>query len=113
MKITWLHLFVYGLACYRLAVLLSEDTGPAKMFQKLRAYLKKEAKHNTTLRKSDLHRGIECLRCSSVWMASLVAAYAYHREAMDGWGVAVVDIVLLCMALSAMSILWNRAFPHR
>lgn len=113
MRLTWLHLFVYGLACFRLAVLLSEDTGPAKMFQKFRGFLKREAKHNTTLRKSDLHHGVECVRCSSVWIAAPVAAYAYHHDSMDGWAIATADIVLLCMALSALAILWNRAFPAR
>lgn len=113
MRLTWLHLFVYGLAAFRLAVLLSKDSGPAHMFSSLRSFLKKEAKHNTTLRKSDVHHGIDCLRCSSVWIATPVAVYAYHRDSMDGWFPQVGDIVLLTMALSAMAILWHRAFPAR
>lgn len=113
MKITWLDLFIYGLATFRLAVLLSEDTGPAKIFSKLRSFLKKEAKTNAALRKSDIHHGVDCLRCSSVWVAAQVAAYAYHHDRMDGWFVATVDIVLLAMAFSAMAILLHRAFPAR
>lgn len=108
MRLTWLHLFVYGLACFRLAVLLSEDAGPAKVFSKLRAFLKKEAKTNPTLRKSDIHHGVDCLRCSSVWVAAPVAAYAYHHDRLDGWAIATGDIILLTMAFSAMAILWNR-----
>lgn len=109
MKITWLHLFVYGLACFRMALLLSDDDGPWGMFRKFRAYLKKEAKHNTTLRKSEVHKGVSCIRCDSIWVAAFVAAYAYHHDTLANlWWVPVIDIVLLCMALSAIAILWNR-----
>lgn len=114
MKMTWIYLFIYGLACFRLAVLLSEDDGPWGMFRRLRSYLKKEAKSNTPLRRSELHKGVECIRCDSLWLAAPIAAYAYHHDTIqDLWWVAVVDITLCCMALSACAILWNRAFPHR
>lgn len=114
MRLTWLHLAVYGLATFRLAVLLSQDSGPAHMFSKLRSFLKKEAKTNTTLRKSAVQEGISCLKCSSVWVATPVAIYAYHRDSLDDtWWCPVVEIMLCCMALSACAILWNRAFPAR
>lgn len=113
MRLTWLHLAVYGLATFRLAVLLSQDSGPAHMSSKLRSFLKREAKTNTTLRKSAVQEGISCLKCSSVWVATPVALYAYHHDSLEGWFVATGDIVLLAMALSACAILLHRAFPAR
>lgn len=108
MKLNWIHLFVYGLACYRLAIMLSEDDGPWGMFRKFRSVLKKEAKTNTTLRKSEVHKGVECIRCDSIWIATPIAVFAYHRDRLDGWGASTADIILLVMAISAMAILWNR-----
>lgn len=108
MRLTWLHLLVYGLACFRLALLLSEDDGPWGMFRRFRSFLKKEAKNNTTLRRSEVHRGISCVKCDSIWVATPIAVFAYHRDRMDGWGASTADIVLLVMAISAMAILWNR-----
>lgn len=111
---TFLTLTIASLACYRLALLLSEDDGPWGAFRRLRAVLKREAKHNATLRKSEVHKGIECKRCSSIWVAGPIAAYAmvHDQEWMAGvvpWG----DGFLLAMALSQLAIIFNRAFPER
>lgn len=105
---TWFHLALGSLACFRLSVLFSQDTGPAHVFSKLRSALKKEAKTNATLRKSDVHRGIDCLRCSSIWMALPIAAYV-----VSGWRSVWVDGLLWLLALSGAAILWSRAFPQR
>lgn len=105
---TPLEFLIAGLAVFRLAVLFSQDTGPARVFSKLRAFLKREAKQHQVVRKSDVHRGIECLRCSSVWVAAPVAVYA-----VSGWRHVIADGALLCLALSAVAILWHRAFPAR
>lgn len=112
-KLNFLTLLIYGLACFRLAVLLSQDSGPAHVFLKLRSKLKKEAKQNTALRKTYVHEGVECLRCSSVWIAIPVASYAYFRRYFEDWLTAGCDIFLVAMALSASAILWHRAFPKR
>lgn len=110
---TWITLFIASLACYRLALFLSDDVGPWRMFSKLRSALKKEAKTNTALRKSAIHEGIDCIRCDSVWVAIPMAIYVHNHEWMQGWLVAVFDISLLCLALSSMVILWHRAFPKK
>lgn len=110
---TWIGLFIASLACYRLALFLSDDVGPWRMFSKLRSFLKKEAKHNTALRKSALHEGIDCIRCDSVWVAVPIGIYAYDHSAIQDWLVKVIDVLLLCLALSSMAILWHRAFPKR
>lgn len=98
---------------FRLSVLISTDDGPAKIFSKLRSALKREAKQNPTLRKSDIHHGIDCSRCSSVWVALPIALYGFNRESLDGWIAAAGDVFLSWMALSALAILFNRMFPKR
>lgn len=105
---TFLPFLIGGLATFRLAVLLSEDDGPAAIFSKLRSFLKREAKENKTLRASKVHEGITCPRCSSIWVALPIAAYGYFRERSPEWFVATGDVFLLWMALSAMAILFNR-----
>lgn len=106
-------LIFYSLAVYRMAVLLGEDSGPYKFLSKLRSFLKREEQHNKSLRKSDVAKGIECLRCNSIWIATPVAAYALYRDKLPAWLVITVDIFLICMALSGAAILWHRAFPKR
>lgn len=94
--------FIYALAVWRLAILLSVDTGPAKIFQKLRNFLKRESKIHPVLRKSDVQHGIECLRCSSVWVAIPVALCAmFPRSSVD-------DFLILVLALSGLAILFQR-----
>src|SRR5688572_5717933 len=109
---TFLALTIYGLSTYRLAILLSEDDGPWGLFRRLRAKLKHETKHNTALRKSEVHKGIECIRCDSIWVAAPIAAYAMIRE--EDYMVTLVpcgDGFLLVMSLSMLAIILNRAFP--
>lgn len=101
-----------GLACFRLAVLLSEDSGPGHLISKLRSFLKREAKTNKALRKTYVQEGVDCLRCSSVWWAAPVAAYAVLRDQIEGWPRMTADGFLLWMALSAMAILLSR-IPKR
>lgn len=106
-------LLFYSLAVYRLAVLFGEDTGPYLFFSKLRSFLKREQKRNKALRDSDVAKGIECLRCNSIWIATPVAAYAFYHDILPKWTVISGDIFLTCMALSSLAILWHRAFPKR
>lgn len=93
--------------------MLGEDSGPWKLIEKLRSFLKREAKQNPTLRKSAVHEGIECLRCNSIWLAFPIALYGFNRESLAGWIIATGDVFMLWMALSALAILFNRMFPKR
>lgn len=102
-----------GLATYRLAMLLSDDLGPFGMFSKLRSFLKREAKTNKPLRASKAHIGIECRRCSSVWVAVPVAVFAYFHRQLPVWFAAAGDIFLGAMALSAIAILLSRLLPPK
>lgn len=110
---TWIRLIIYGLATWRLAVLLSDDTGPYRFIAKFRAKLKREAKHNKAIAKSDVAKGIECLRCNSIWFAAPIAAYVFLRYFLATWAVAVCEAFFLMLALSAISILLERAFPKK
>lgn len=104
---------IYGLACYRLAVLFSHDSGPWHAFLKLRSYLKKEAKTNKPLRQSKIQDGIQCLRCSSLELALPLAAFAHYHDQLWTWLSVTGDVFLLACALSALAILAHRAFPAR
>lgn len=110
---TFLLLLIYSLAVFRLAVLFSKDSGPYNIFSRLRSFLKREAKTNKPLRDSKIHKGIECLRCSSLELALPVAAYAVFRSYLSVWLSAIVDLVLVALALSASAILFHRMFPQR
>lgn len=113
MKTDFLSLLICGLATFRLAILISIDTGPSKIFSRFRSFLKREAKEHPALRKSDVHHGVDCLRCSSIWVALPVALFAYFRESAPDWLRISGDTFLIWLSLSAMSILWHRAFPAR
>lgn len=104
-------LLFYALATYRLALMLSSDTGPWLMFSKLRSWLKREAKKNSAVRASAVHHGITCIRCDSVWVAIPISAYAWFHDKLPAWFAATGDIFLAAMALSAIAIILNRAFP--
>lgn len=110
----WLSFLVAGLACYRLALMLSEDKGPFRMFTKLRSFLKREAREHPSVRKSAVHEGVECKRCTSVWMGSPIATYVYlHDQWPVNWWIVAADTFLLCMALSAAAILMHRLLPPK
>lgn len=109
----WIELFIYSLACWRLAVLVSDDTGPMKVFSRFRAFLKREEKTNKALRKSDVAAGIACKKCSSVWIAAPLACFAYWHDQLWPWLATTGDVFVLVMALSAASILIERALPSR
>lgn len=106
-------LLLYGLAVFRLSVLLADDSGPFKLALKFRSFLKREEKKHPVLKKSDVAAGIECRRCNSLWLAFPIAAYATLRHRLVDWVVITGDIFILAFALSACAILWHRAFPPR
>lgn len=104
-------LLFYALATYRLALMLSSDTGPWLMFSKLRSWLKREAKKNAAVRASAVHHGITCIRCDSVWIAVPISGYAFYHDRLATGFIITGDIFLAAMALSAIAIILNRAFP--
>lgn len=110
---SWLSFLIYSLAVFRLSVLLSDDSGPFRVFSKLRSKLKKEAKTNTVVKKSDVAEGIQCKRCSGVWFAILVTAFVFSREYLIDWVAIIGNGVLVCFALSGAALIFHRAWPAK
>lgn len=110
---SWLSFVIYSLAVFRLSLMLSEDSGPWRLITKFRSWLKREEKKSPQLKKSDVAHGVECLRCNGIWFAALVTAFIYLRERLIDWVAIAGDSVLVCMALSGMAIILNRAFPAK
>lgn len=110
----WPQLLIfYGLACFRLAMMLSTEKGPYFVFVKLRSWLKREAKESKPVRESKIHVGITCQLCTSVWVAFPVSAFAYYHKHLPGWFAAVGDVFLGAMSLSALAIIVNRLVPPK
>lgn len=109
----WLYFLIVSLAVFRLTVLITDDDGPFHMFRHFRAFLSRKARTEPIVRKSKVHEGIRCPRCGSVWIAIPVAAYVMWHHAWPEWLANLGDWFLLMMALSAMAILFHRAFPER
>lgn len=103
----------YGLAVFRLALMLSSDKGPYFFLSKIRSWLKKEAKQSKPLRDSKVHLGITCPLCTSVWVAIPVAAFAYFHRHLWTWLAISGDVFLGAMALSAIAVLLNRVAPPK
>lgn len=110
---SWLSFAIYGLAVFRLSLMLSEDSGPWKLLAKLRSWLKREEKKNPQLKKSDVAHGVECPRCNGIWFAILITVFVYARSRLIDWVAMVGDATLVCFALSGAAIILNRAFPAK
>lgn len=108
MKYSFPLMLWYGLATFRLAVLISQDSGPWRAISSFRSWLRREEKHSPSLKKADVAHGVECLRCSSIYVALAVAIFAATRHLLINWVAAVGDVFLSAMALSAIAILLNR-----
>ena len=106
-------LLLYGLATFRLAILISQDTGPWRLLSKFRSWLKREEKHNPALKKADAAKGVSCLRCSSLQLAIAVSAYAHFRSRLLPWISTTADVIIWALALSALAIIFVRAFPEK
>lgn len=66
MSVTTLLFIAAVLATYRLSLMVSKESGPMRMFRKLRGIPNK---------KSSLKEGLACPLCTSVWFAAPIAGY--------------------------------------
>jgi hypothetical protein len=92
----WLVLILGALATYRLALLFSLESGPGRIFKKLR---------NVPPPKSATREGIACFYCESVWMSAPIALFFWlskRIEAKDMW--------LYWLGFSALAVILHRAF---
>lgn len=110
---SWLSFVIYSLAVFRLSILFGEDSGPWKMFSKLRSKVRKESKENTALRKSDLQKGIGCLKCESFWWAAVITIFVYSSEHLVDTVAMIGNAVIMWFALSGAAIILNRAWPAK
>lgn len=109
----WLALVILLLANYRLTILISDDDAPYGLMRKLRNFLKREAKTNKAVQKSEVHKGIECLRCSGYWVAILLTGWVYIHSLIPVWLMIFGDGVIIASAFSGATILLHRAFPPK
>ena len=102
-----------SLATYRLTILITEDDCPYGVCRKFREYLSRKARKDEEVRKSEVHKGIQCPRCSSIWSACIVVTgyfgYQYTPEYLRGF----LEAPVLIIALSMMAVLYGRAFPAK
>lgn len=84
------------LATFRLALLVSEEDGPAFLFRKLRRLPPPG---------SSAKKGLSCPWCMSIWAGALVAAFEWWRGNVPG-----KDAVLYGLGLSAGAIAVHQQF---
>lgn len=88
MEITFLNLFVLASALWRLSSLVANESGPAEMFKRFRAWAD---------RYENFHEGLCCEWCNSLWFSPvLVLVWYYFGE--------IVIVAVLPLALSAWVI---------
>lgn len=89
-------------------MLFSEDDAPYGLARKLRSWVSKKAAKSHAVRESEIHKGIQCIRCQSVWWGMVLAPYAIYRDSLPTWLTAVGDWVILFSALSAVAVILTR-----
>lgn len=90
----WLALIVGGLATFRLALMVSSESGPAFIFRKLR---------RLPPAKSSLKEGLSCIWCQSIWFSAPVTAFE--------WWLGLIpakETPLYWLAISAVAIIINQ-----
>lgn len=92
----WFALIIGGLVVFRLALLISKESGPMFIFRKLR---------KLPPDKSSTKEGLACLFCTSVWLAAPVAAYEWWL----GW-IPANQAPLYWLAMSSLAIFANQQF---
>lgn len=94
----WFLFFLYTLSVYRLSLMLSKESGPGRIFRKLR---------QTPPPRSSLREGLSCLFCESIWLAgalTLIMSFAHYIVWRDSW--------LWWLAGSAGAVILNQVFTR-
>lgn len=95
---TWLDFIIAALVVYRLSLMLSKESGPGRIFQKLR---------RAAPPKSATREGLSCLHCESIWWSAPVTAFLWWTNR-----VAPLDTPLYWLALSGAAIVLHYAFTE-
>lgn len=84
---SWLDFMIGALVTYRLCRMLTLESGPGRIFKKLRA---------APTKGSATQEGLSCPHCSGVWYAALVTAFFVWRD-----NIHLVESPLYWLAFSA------------
>lgn len=95
-KMDWFWLAVAGLATFRLALLFSKESGPARIFRKLR---------NLPPPKSSAREGLRCPLCVGMHIAALATTFLWWRGAFPG-----IDWPIYWIAISGLAVILHMAF---
>lgn len=88
--------FIAALATYRLALMFSKESGPGRIFQKLR---------RQPPPKSSAREGLSCPFCMSIWFAAVITVIYVAL------GVVSLSISpIYALALSACAVCLNQMF---
>lgn len=90
----WFALALGGLVVFRLALLVSSESGPMFIFRKLRKLPQP---------KSSLKEGLACIWCQSIWFSVPVTAYEWWL----GW-IPTNQTPLYWLAVSSVAIVINQ-----
>jgi len=86
----WVALALGTLATYRLALMISSESGPGRIFRKLRRLPEKG---------SATKEGLSCPFCVSIWSGALVAGFYWWQKVISG-----IDWTLWWLAMSAGAV---------
>ena len=87
---------IYSLAAFRLAYMISEESGPMFVFLRLRRLPKN---------RSSLKEGLNCPYCVGMWIALAMGAYGF-----SGLKILVVHWIIFGLAIGGLSILFHQLF---
>lgn len=94
----WFALILGGLVTFRLALLVSKESGPMFIFRKLR---------KLPPPKSSTKEGLSCQWCLSLWFAALVSGYEWWLEMIPA-----KELPLYCLGMSSLAIFANQTFTR-
>lgn len=94
----WFIFLVGSLVTYRLSLMVSAESGPGRIFKKLR---------HLPAPRSAAREGLSCLHCESIWWAVPVTAFLWWRERIESW-----DAPIYWLALSGAAIVIHHAFTE-
>ncbi len=92
-----MNFFVYAVSCvatFRLALMISQETGPMRIFARLRKAPKPH---------SNLREGITCPWCVSMWISALVTTFLWQRGYFVG-----AEWLLYWLSISGGSVALNQ-----
>lgn len=96
----WFLFLLLALATHRLSTMLTQETGPGRMFERLRRLVKRKSTNG-----SGLKEGISCPWCVSVWFGAIFAIAAFLFLASTTF-----QLIVMALALSDAAVILNQMF---